>query len=1095
VEPNHVYIIPPNRSLTITRGTLRLMPRLPDRVLSRTIDSFFESLAKDQKDRAVGVILSGNATDGTLGLEAIKAEGGYTFAQDASARYDSMPRSAAAAGCVDMVLSPSRIARELARMAKHPYVRSATGKSTFSTPGAANRLVSEDPDLKSYEKIMLLLRNHRGVDFSLYKSSTIHRRISRRTVLNRLPSLSGYVEFLGRNPKELDALYSDALISVTSFFRNADAFAAVQRKVFANLLQQGGSEPLRVWVLGCSTGQEAYSLAMAFAESAEKVPRARKLQIFATDLNEANLSKARHGLYARGLLQDISPQRLKRFFIEEKDGYRVVKTVREQVVFARQNVISDPPFSRMDLISCRNLLIYLDPALQKRVLANFHNALKPDGFLFLGASESISGFQDLFLPVDAKYKIFSRKAAKATSFQLPLGEGRTKSSGGKKAVATPAPGGKRRAPQEFFRSEVSAEREADRLMIDQFAPPSVLVNAALQILQFRGPTGAYLEPPTGKASFDLLRMARPELMLPLRGVIAAAAKSGRPVRRENVSFKQGSQASAVNIEVIPLKNLKERCFLVVFEAATKSSSESKPRRSAPDGAEANRVAGLEKDLSDTRDYLQSVQEHQETANAELQVSNEEGQSANEELQSLNEELETSKEELESTNEELTTVNEEMASRNNELHRLMEVSKVAQDALRQSDTRYRALFDLGPVAVYSCDAKGAVREFNRGAAELWGRRPRTGEDGDKFCGSIKLFNADGTHVPHARCPMAAVLKGEIPVVHDLEVMIERPDRTVITVIVNIVPLKNERGVITGAINCFYDITDRKLADEGLRTAQMLLSRHAKELESQVAERTSELTSANRRLETSIRSVKKGNDEYKVLLAGSRVMQEKLRELTRQIITVQEDERKVISRELHDVVVQTLIGINVELTNLYNAGALGGRASEERIAHVKRLVTDSVTEVHRFARGLRPAVLDDLGLIPALHAHCKSLVAQKKLNIQVTAFGGVEALDDVGKTVLFRVAQEALTNVVRHARATQVKVSIAERPGAIRMEISDNGQAFRVEKVLGANTSKRLGLIGMTERIEMVGGRFTIESVAGTGTTVRADIPFNSEGPKT
>jgi two-component system CheB/CheR fusion protein len=316
VLANHVYVIPPNASLGLFRGVLKLRPRATGRLAPRSIDSFFETLAQDRHERAIGVILSGTATDGTVGLEAIKAEGGLTFAQDGSAKYDSMPRFAVGAGCVDFVLAPEAIAKELARIARHPYVagpipaaRARGNCATTAPDGPPARL-----EKNGYQKILLLLRNHSGVDFSLYKTTTIHRRIARRTVLNKQSSLARYADFLRGNARELDALYSDALISVTSFFRNADAFDLLQRKVFPALLAQGGDEPLRVWVLGCSTGQEAYSLAMAFTECAEKSPRPRRLQVFATDLNETNLAKARHGLYAKSLAEDVSPERLRRFF-------------------------------------------------------------------------------------------------------------------------------------------------------------------------------------------------------------------------------------------------------------------------------------------------------------------------------------------------------------------------------------------------------------------------------------------------------------------------------------------------------------------------------------------------------------------------------------------------------------------------------------------------------------------------------------------------------------------------------------------------------------------------------------------------------------
>ena len=421
---------------------------------------------------------------------------------------------------------------------------------------------------------------------------------------------------------------------------------------------------------------------MSFVEAADKLPRMRKLQVFATDLNEALLDKARHGLYAKSVAQDLSPERLRRFFVEEDGGYRVSKALREMIVFARQNVISDPPFSRMDLVSCRNLLIYFEPALQKKIFPVFHYALKPGGFLYLGASESVGGFTELFEPLDKKLKIYARKASPTPAFRLPARTDRDHLSNLSQRIREPLrrhpnPG----TPAENVAEELGAQREADRVSVKQFAPPAVLINAALQILQFRGPTGAYLEPPTGKASFDVLKMARTGLMIPLRSAINKAKKENTAARKEHVRIEEHGKERFVNIEVIPLKNLRDRCFLVVFEDAgtaglaaaiprgTRRLVTRQPPRAELRAAEARRNTALETELSETRDYLQSVQEQHEVATEKLQAFSEEVQSANEELQSINEELETSKEELESANEELTTLNDEMANRNAELDRL------------------------------------------------------------------------------------------------------------------------------------------------------------------------------------------------------------------------------------------------------------------------------------------------------------------------------------------------------------------------------------------------------------------------------------------
>jgi two-component system, chemotaxis family, CheB/CheR fusion protein len=710
VKINHVYVIPPNTTLAIDQGVLKLQPRLQVRTPTRSIDFFLESLAQDQRERAIGVILSGTANDGTLGLEAIKAEGGITFAQDGSAKYDSMPRSAVDARCVDFVLRPQDIAKELVRIAKHPLVVNPSGLLAPGLRSEAEREADqlENPEAplasggqgrpptgaekaraeanaqrgqppvaadENFKKILLLLRNHGAVDFSLYKSTTIHRRITRRMVLSKHNSAEDYAQFLRGNTKELYALYSDCLISVTSFFRNPEAFEVLKHKVFPALIQKRNDAPLRIWVLGCSTGQEAYSIAMTYMEAAGKAPHVRKLQVFATDVNDALLDKARHGLYSKTLAQDLSPERLRRFFVEEEGGYRIIKPLRESVVFARHNLMNDPPFSRIDLVSCRNLLIYLEPSLQDKALPMFHYSLKPGGFLFLGTSESVGNLTELFEPVDKKHKIYCKKAAPTPDFRLTLkkrpGE-QPSSSPASQVTAMPEVGGQ----FAVLRGELSAQREADRIVVNRYSPPAVLIDANLHILQFRGSTNAFLQlPPSGKATLDVLKMAREGLMLPLRAAINKAKKENRTARRENVAVKEKGGTRMVNFEVVPLSNLSEPCYLISFEEAKNLRKQTQRKEaqaslpSLPRVKTSRQIAALQRELSETRDYLESIQEQHEAANEELQASSEEVQSANEELQSLNEELETSKEELESSNEELTTVNEEMSNRNAELNRL------------------------------------------------------------------------------------------------------------------------------------------------------------------------------------------------------------------------------------------------------------------------------------------------------------------------------------------------------------------------------------------------------------------------------------------
>jgi two-component system CheB/CheR fusion protein len=663
LAPNHIFVIPRNRDMTIRGGVLRLTPRASSRSPHHSIDAFFRSLAEDQKNRAIGVILSGTASDGTLGLEAIKAEGGITFAQDTeSAKYDGMPRSAIASGCVDFVLPPAGIAKELARISSHPYLVADKLSTTVE-------LEAESKGQDGFKRILNILAKASGVDFTLYKGNTLNRRMMRRMMLNRSDGYDQYARYLNGHPQEVENLYQDILINVTRFFRDPETFELLKKKIFPRVLERRShDDPVRIWVPGCSTGEEAYSIAMAFVEFAGEQASHIPVQIFATDVNDRAVAKARNGFYEKNITADVTPERLRRFFTEDNGGYRVSKPIRDMCVFAKQNVLFDPPFSRMDLISCRNLLIYLEPAAQTKVLPVFHYALKPHGFLWLGSSETIGAATDLFEVEDKKNRIYSKKRAthrvgfdfanvmlaQQTSELRPVGI---------------------KAAAERSTDEAVALKEADKLILSRFAPGSVLVSDELEIVQFRGRTAPYLEPPSGKASLNLLKMAREGLLNGLRTAINKARKGRDAVRREDLTVKYEGRYLTVNLEVIPIKRSgsTDRFFLVLFEPVDsepvkKTKGSSVTKRAARSKSNISRVSQLEHELDATSEYLQSVVEQYEAANEELQSANEEVQSSNEELQSINEELETAKEELESSNEELTTVNDELQNRNVELGR-------------------------------------------------------------------------------------------------------------------------------------------------------------------------------------------------------------------------------------------------------------------------------------------------------------------------------------------------------------------------------------------------------------------------------------------
>jgi len=654
VKPGHVYVIPPNTTMMISKRVLHLTPRVE--VGRHTpIDQFLESLAQDQKGRAIGVILSGTSMDGIRGLRAIKDEGGITIAQDEkSAKYYDLPRSAVAAGCVDLILRPQDIAQELVKLSQHPYV------PYLETETAEKLLPQSDLD-----KIFGLLRKATGVDFADYKHATIKRRILRRMLILKTNKMEDYLNNLKTNPGELSSLFQDILINVTGFFREPQTFDALKQEVFPSIMKKrSADDPIRIWIPGCSTGEEVYSLAICLVEYLDHSPVHPSIQIFATDVNETVLEKARQGEYAASA--SISAERLRRFFVRVNGSYQVNKSIRRMCVFAKQDVTADPPFSKLDLIICRNLLIYLGPALQRKLLPIFHYSLKSAGFLVLGDFETVGEFDNIFKVANKHFKIYSKRPVVT---RKPLDFSTT-------YIAKPGRVGKP-ADNRLAESQVPEPeifKEADRILLTKYTPASVIVNSELEIIQFRGRTGSFLEPAPGKASLNVLKMAREGMMTDLRNVLDRAKKSGEIVRKEAIAIRSDGKYLDVNLEVVPLKtNRAHPCFLVAFEEALPKPAPSvtlgraggeksrKERR-----AEDLKLVRLQQELSATKDYLQSIIEDKEAANEELKAANEEIQSSNEELQSTNEELETAKEELQSTNEELTTVNEELQNRNLEL---------------------------------------------------------------------------------------------------------------------------------------------------------------------------------------------------------------------------------------------------------------------------------------------------------------------------------------------------------------------------------------------------------------------------------------------
>lgn len=647
IEPNCVYIIPPNRDMKLENRTLHLSEPTVPRGSRLAIDFFFRSLAAEQKERAIGIVLSGTGSDGTLGIQTIKGVGGLVMVQSPnSARYDGMPTSAIATDMADFVLPPEQMPTYLLNFINR------------SPPLVVSQNESVRPEvIDSMRHIFVLLQTHTGHDFSLYKDNTIGRRIERRMVINQYDKIANYIDYLQQNPLEIDTLFKELLISVTHFFRDAEAFEILEHQVIPELLPDPISpEPIRVWVPGCASGEEAYSIAILLQERLERLSQKTEVQIFATDIDLEAIERARIGLYPGSIIADVSSDRLNRFFKQEGSSYRVNKNIREMMIFSVQNIVQDPPFSRISLISCRNLLIYFQPILQRKVFPIFHYALKPDGFLFLGSSESPGEYTPLFSLVNKRWKIYRRDSGQATDHSLPDFS---------IAGFLTQPGKPGRLPQRPLRPRQLVEK----FLLEEHTPACVVIDEFGTIQYIHGRTGNFLEPPTGEANWNITRMARPGLQIPLATAIRRAQGQHQTTTYDHIKIQFNGSDLLINLKVKPVfePGIGAGLMLVVFEedwvdppAATEVSEVGQL------GVDHKHITELEHELKSTRQYLHTTVEELESSNEALTATNEELQSTNEELQSTNEELQTAKEELQSVNEELVTVNTQLEAKVDEL---------------------------------------------------------------------------------------------------------------------------------------------------------------------------------------------------------------------------------------------------------------------------------------------------------------------------------------------------------------------------------------------------------------------------------------------
>ncbi|MCX9157221.1 PAS domain-containing protein [Niveibacterium sp. 24ML] len=778
VQPDRVFVIPPNKDLTLENGLLHLQEPIARRGLRLPFDFFLQALAEERQELAVGVVLSGMGSDGVAGLRVVKECGGVTFAQDpASAQADSMPRCAIEAGVVDVVgkpeALPDRILEALRRPAQPAPAERLRGQEVPHDLDTAKE-ISEPA--KELDLILLLLRERTGNDFTLYKTNTLYRRIERRIALHQLGSIADYLDFLRANPLELDLLFKELLIGVTSFFRDPAVWHSMRVDAIPALLARAPSgKTLRAWVPGCSTGEEAYSLAMSFREALEEtLPGSRfDLQIYATDLDPDAIETARRGVYPASIAADVSPERLARHFVVEGDGYRIRKDIREMVVFAPQNIISDPPFTRLDILCCRNLLIYFRPRLQKKLLPLFHYALNRGGVLLLGSAETLGTYAHLFAPVNQLARIFLR-----LDQGLPISEVEFP----QRAVREAHPDG------EAAKAEHAESMEllTDSFIQQNYAPAAVLVNGDGDILYISGRTGKYLEPAAGKVNINIHAMAREGLREALTGVIRKALREREPVKLAGLEVSGHNGSLLVNVTVHPLERpepLKGR-VLIVFQDMPAPPVTRSRRKSV---AAATHIALLQ-ELEQARDALQITHEEMQTSMEELKSSNEELQSTNEELQSTNEELTTSKEEMQSLNEELQTVNSELHGKVNDL------TWVKNDMTN--------LLNSIEIATIFLDSEMGLRRFTPHATNLF-----------------KLIPSDvGRPITHVVTDLDYPgLKEDAEEVLRSLVFQERQARTYDGrwYRVRIMPYRTQDNVIDGVVITFIDITELRKLEAALQ----------------------------------------------------------------------------------------------------------------------------------------------------------------------------------------------------------------------------------------------------------------------------------------
>ncbi len=1143
-QPNQVYVLLPNQTVRLEGGVFRLQDRAPNDRNPATVNVFFRSVAEDQRNLSVGVVLSGADGDGAEGLKTIKGEGGLALVQSPdSAAQPGMPRSSIAADHVDLILPPARLAAELELIAVQ-----------FARPEVAVLEQGKPPhgDDQHFHRILQLLRTQSGLELRQYKPETIRRRMARRMILLRLENLADYYRFLQARPDEIRLLQEDILINVTRFFRDPYFWGALQTQVLPTLLKDRPvSKPIRIWCAGCSTGEEAYSLAISVLEYLTNNDLETPIQVFGTDASERSIEKARTASYPDTIANDITPDRLRRYFNKIENSFQVSKRVRDLCVFARHNLCNDPPFSHMDIVSCRNVMIYFNQALQRQIMSTFHYALDPGGCILLGMSEGMRDYGEAFAPVDRKHKIYS-KLGGDSSPTFPLGREYRFSR------VTPV-GKSARSEEEGSWPEVDLQRAADRIVLARFGPPALVVDERMNVVQSRGQTSPLIQLAPGVVSWNLSRVLRADIFEEVRRTLQRAMDENVPTSTRLKTSSGDQREHQFQVDVLPIgsSGIRTRCFLILFQPTEDNGVDTTfgnvtSLTEVTDDEKDRVIIQLRNDLNGTRFHLQTLVEERDSRNQELVSANEEIQSANEELQSTNEELETTKEELQSTNEELQTVNDELQQRN--------------QALEQTGNDLRNLLTSVSIPLLMLTMDLHIRQFTPPMQKLVSVLP---SDIGRPIGDIRLQLSIDNLEPF----LTHVL--ETLSTHESEVQ----DREGRWYLLRIRPYRTSDNKIEGLVVVLIDIDELRHSQESLTQARnfsrsivesvsipvVVLARDCTMLTVNSAfreltqTRTSELTgrsfpdlvelrwglsdlsarldgllTAERGSSFTLEHESTGPERKTLLIAaqalvtdGDRVLlltiedislrrqaqrlmshqnealqgqvqiaaqeldrtQNELRGLTGHLFTVQEEERQRVARELHDDVGQRLSLLALLLNSVDDAKLKDddkGKMGEAR-EHLQELGTDVRGMSHR----LHPAIMDDLGLSAAV----KSLVEEFGKREEMPSTYIVRDLpilqSQPATTAIYRITQEALRNVAKHAGKTHVKVMLEARDGILHLEIRDLGMGFDQRPDAG-EASSGLGMITMQERARLAHGTLSVASALGEGTTVIVDIPYEEHG---